>query len=211
MRKPRILIADDHRLLTEAFEKLLESQCEIVGPVADGRALLDAARELEPDIILLDISMPLLNGLEAGRRIRKLLPDVKLIYLTVNEDPEVAAEAFRLGASGYLLKNSAANELFQAVNEVARGRSYLTPLVARGTIEAMKRATPRKAEDRLTPRQREVLQLLAEGHSMKEAGTILGVTARTVAHHKYTMMRGLEIGTTAELVQFAVKHGIVSA
>ena len=211
MRRPRILIADDHRLLVEAFEKLLENRCEIVGSVADGRALLEAAREVEPDIILLDISMPLLNGLEAGRRIRKMLPDVKLIYLTVNEDPEVAAEAFRLGASGYLLKNSAANELFQAVEEVARGRSYVTPLVARGTIKALKEATPRKPEKRLTPRQREVLQLLAEGHSMKQVGSILGVTARTVAHHKYTMMQTLDIGTSAELVQFAVKHGVVSA
>ena len=131
MRQPRVLLADDHRLLREAFAQLLQTECEVVGAVADGRALLDAAPDLRPDIVVLDIAMPLLNGLDAARQLKRLMPAVKVIFLTVSEDPDLAAEAFRAGASGYLLKNSAASELLQAIQEVYQGRSYVTPLATR--------------------------------------------------------------------------------
>lgn len=212
MKRPRVLLADDHKLLLEAFQKLLEPDCEVVGKVADGRALLVAASELEPDIIVLDIAMPLLNGLDAGGQIKKMMPDVKLIFLTVNEDPDFVSEAFRVGASGYLLKSSAASELFQAIQDVSRGRAYVTPLVAQGMVDSfIEGPKRRKASDKLTPRQREVLQLLAEGRSMKEAAAILNVTPRTVAFHKYRMMEELRLKTNAELIQFAVKQGLTSS
>src|SRR5262249_31750722 len=157
--------------------------------VADGRALLAAAPQLRPDVVVLDIAMPLLNGLDAARQLRREMPGVKVIFLTVNEDPELAAEAFRAGASGYLLKNSAAAELGQAVEEVSRGRSYVTPLVTQGLVENfLHEPEPAKRTAALSARQREVLQLLAEGHTMKEIGRLLKITARTVAFHKYTMM-----------------------
>ncbi len=211
MKRPRVLLADDHKLLLEAFQKLLEPDCEIVGCVTDGRALLVAASELEPDIIVLDISMPMLNGLDAGRQIKKMMPDVKLIFLTVNEDPDFVSEAFRMGASGYLLKRSAASELFQAIQDVCRGRAYVTPLVAQGMIDSfIDGPKRRKASGKLTPRQREVLQLLAEGRSMKEAAAILNVTPRTVAFHKYRMMDELRLKTNAELIRFAIKRGLTS-
>jgi DNA-binding NarL/FixJ family response regulator len=212
MKRPRVLLADDHKLLLEAFQKLLEPDCEVVGKVADGRALLAAASELKPDIIVLDIAMPLLNGLDAGGQIKKMMPDVKLIFLTVNEDPDFVSEAFRVGASGYLLKSSAASELFQAIQDVSRGRAYVTPLVAQGMVDSfIEGPKRRKASDKLTPRQREVLQLLAEGRSMKEAAAILNVTPRTVAFHKYRMMEELRLKTNAELIQFAVKQGLTSS
>ncbi len=209
MNRPRVLLADDHTLLLEAFEKLLEPTCEIVGKVADGRALLKAAAKLDPDVIVADISMPLLNGLDAGRQLRKMYPDVKLIYLTMNDDPDIAAEALTMGASGYLLKSSAASELLQAIREVVKGRSYVTPLVTRGVVESLQKPGRRKASA-LTARQREVLQLLAEGHTMKEAAEVLNVTPRTIAFHKYRMMEKLGLENSAELIQFAIKQGIVS-
>lgn len=211
MNRPRVLLADDHRLLLEAFTKLLEPACEIVGTVGDGRALLSVARELQPDIIVLDIAMPLLNGLDAGRQLKQLLPGIKLIYLTMNEDPDLAAEAFRIGASGYLLKNSAGSELSQAIHAALHGEAYVTPLATHGMVESLVQGPyRRRVSTNLTPRQREVLQLLAEGHSMKEVGNILGVTPRTVAFHKYRMMEELGIKSNAELVQFAIKQGLIS-
>ncbi len=209
MTKPRVLLADDHALLLGAFEKLLAGDCEIVGQVGDGRAVVDAAERLKPDVVVLDISMPLLNGLEAGRQIRQKLRDVKLVFLTMNEDPDLAAEAFRAGASAYLLKRSAASELLTAIREVMRARSYITPLVAEGLIESLQHTDDNNPAHELTPRQREVLQLLAEGHSMKEVATVLNLTPRTVAFHKYRMMEQLRVKTTAELIQYAVKHHIV--
>lgn len=209
VKRPRVLLADDHMLLLEAFTKLLEPECEVVGTVADGRALLAAAPELEPDVIVLDISMPLLNGLDAGRQLKRTLPDVRLIFLTVNEDPEFAAEAFRGGASGYLLKKCAASELFQAIQRVLQGASYVTPLIRQDVADAQA-PRRRKTASRLTSRQREVLQLLAEGHSMREAASLLRVTPRTVAFHKYRMMDELGLRTNAELIQFAIKRGIIS-
>src|SRR4029079_19356823 len=209
MGKPRVLLADDHALILGAFEKLLAGECDIVGQVGGGRALVAAVEALDPDIVVLDISMPLLNGLDAGRQIKQKWRNVKLVYLTMNEDPDLAAEAFRAGASGYLLKSSAASELAAAIREVAHGRSYITPLVAEGLVEALQHVSDRGTRDDLTPRQREVLQLLAEGRSMKAVASLLNLTPRTVAFHKYQMMEQLKVKSTAELIQYAVKHHIV--
>jgi DNA-binding NarL/FixJ family response regulator len=204
--RPRILLADDHVLVLEAFRALLEPEFEVVGTVTDGRALLTEFSRLNPDVVLIDISMPLLNGLDAGRQLKMQQRAVKLIYLTMNPDPGLAGEALRLGASGYVLKSSAASELTQAIREALRGRSYITPLIARDVVGSL---IDRRAGPELTVRQREVLQLLAEGRSMKEVGTILNVAPRTVAFHKYRMMEQLKLKTSAELVQFAVKQGVV--
>jgi DNA-binding NarL/FixJ family response regulator len=209
MGTARVLLADDHALLLGAFEKLLAGECEVVGQVNDGRALLAATEKLMPDVVILDISMPLLNGLEAGRQIKRHFRNVKLIFVTMNEDPDVAAEAFRSGASGYLLKRSAASELTTAIREVMLGHSYITPLVATGLVGSLLHADEMKQSDVLTSRQREVLQLLAEGHSMKEIAGVLNLTPRTVAFHKYRMMEQLNVKSTAELIQYAVKHHIV--
>jgi len=208
MRAPRVLLADDHALLLGAFEKLLATECEVVGLASDGRALVAAAEALKPDVIVLDIAMPLLNGLEAGRQIKRKLPDVKLVFLTMNEDPELAAEAFRSGASAYLLKRSAASELTTAIREVMNGRSYVTPLITSGMVGSLLKKKDGGEAD-LTPRQREVLQLLAEGHSMKEVASLLNLTPRTVAFHKYEMMKRLNVNSTAELIRYAVKRHIV--
>jgi len=210
MSRPRVLLADDHELLLGAFEKLLSPECEIVGQVSDGRALVEAAERLHPQIIVLDISMPHLNGLEAGRQIKQSMRDVKLVFLTMNEDPDLAAAAFRAGASAYLLKRSAASELSTAIREVMQGRSYVTPLVTEGLVGSLMHAGPaQQAAHELTPRQREVLQLLAEGKSMKEVAAVLKLTPRTVAFHKYQMMDQLNIKSTAELIRYAVSHHIV--
>jgi DNA-binding NarL/FixJ family response regulator len=208
MQRPRVLLADDQALLMDAFEKLLVPECDIVGQAADGRALVAAASMLKPDVIVLDIGMPLLNGLEAGRQIKQTLHEVKLVFLTMNQDPDLATEAFRVGASAYLLKHSAASELTTAIREVMQGRSYVTPLVTKGLVGALLNEG-RKPQHVLTSRQREVLQLLAEGRSMKEVADVLNVTARTVAFHKYRMMEQLGIKTTAELIHYAVKSHIV--
>ena len=210
MIRPRVLLADDHTLLLEAFSKLLAEDCDIVGTVSDGRALIEAAKTLKPDVVVADIAMPLLNGIDATRQLKQLLPATKVVVLTMNEDPDLAVEAFRAGASGYLLKRSAASELLTAIREVMQRRSYVTPLVTAGFVGSILQ-DPHKARsaDQLTPRQREVLQLIAEGRSMKEIASILDVTPRTVAFHKYQMMEHLRIRTTAELIQFAIRHHIV--
>ena len=209
MRGPRVLLADDHTLVRGAFEKLLAAECEVVGSVSDGRAAVEATEKLMPDVVVLDVAMPLLNGLEAGRQIKQRFRSVKLIFVTMNEDPDLAAEAFRSGASGYLLKRSAASELTTAIREVMSGRSYITPLVASGLVGSLLHPDEHAPAHVLTARQREVLQLLAEGHSMKEAASVLNITPRTVAFHKYQMMDQLKVTSTAELIQFAVKHHIV--
>jgi DNA-binding NarL/FixJ family response regulator len=209
MERPRVLLADDHSLLLGAFEKLLAGEFDIVGQVSDGRALVAAAEQVRPDVIVLDISMPLLNGLEAGRQIKQKAPQVKLVFLTMNEDADLAAEAFRAGASAYLLKRSAASELSTAIHEVMKGRSYVTPLVTEGLVGSLMHGEEHKPSHELTPRQREVLQLLAEGHSMKEVASVLNLTPRTVAFHKYRMMEQLKVKSTAELIQYAVKNHIV--
>jgi DNA-binding NarL/FixJ family response regulator len=207
---PRVLLADDHTMLLDAFRRLLEPACEVVGVVSDGRALLEAAPRLKPDVIVADISMPLLNGLDACRQLQPRLPQTKWVFLTVNEDPDVAVAAFQMGCLGYLLKSSAASELFLAIKRAMLGEFYITPLLAKGvSLGVFLTRGSRPRTDSLTPRQREVLQLLAEGRLMKEAADILGMSPRTVAFHKYSIMNQLGIKSTAALVQYAVKHGLV--
>jgi DNA-binding NarL/FixJ family response regulator len=183
-----------------------------VATVSDGHALLDVAATLKPDVILLDIGMPLLNGLEAGRQLKKKMSAVKLIFLTMHQDPDLAVEAMRSGASGYLLKTSAPSELLHAIQEALKGRSYITPQIAGGMEKSFIRdPRGRQQTKSLTPRQREVVQLLAEGKSMKEIADLLNVTPRTVAFHKYRTMEELALKSTAELIQFAIKNHIVVA
>jgi DNA-binding NarL/FixJ family response regulator len=209
--RPRILLADDHTMLLEAFQRLLAPECDVVGAVADGRALLEIAPRLKPDVIVVDVSMPLLNGMDACRQLKPKLQGTKWVFLTVNADPDVAAEAIRLGASAYLLKSSAASELFTAIQEAMSGRQYVTALITKGApLTSFLGRTHQPEGNKLTCRQREVLQLLAEGRLMKEVADILGVSTRTVAFHKYAMMQELGVKTSAELVQYAVKQGLVN-
>ena len=210
--RSKILIADDHNLIAELCRKLLESEFDIVGVVNDGRSLIRSAQELKPQVIIVDIAMPSLNGLDAAQQIKQLLPEVKIVFLTMSTGTELAAEAFRRGASGYLLKTCATGELVQAVRSVLRGRSYVSRSMARDSLEfLLRQGTPLPAEgERLTPRQREVLQLVAEGKSMKEVAAILKLTPRTVAFHKYRMMETLGVRNTAELVQYAMRHHVVA-
>ena len=209
MRMPRIILADDHTVFVEALCKLMAPHVEVVATVGDGRALLHIAPTLKPDVVVVDVAMPLLNGLDAGRELKKSLPNVKLIFLTMNEDPDLAVEAMKSGASGYLLKTSAGSELFSAIREALRGKTYVTPQIVRGMEESFIR-DPRgaKRDKSLTPRQREVVQLLAEGKPMKVVADILRITPRTVAFHKYRVMQYLGLRTSAELVQFAIKNRI---
>jgi DNA-binding NarL/FixJ family response regulator len=211
--RSRILIADDHNLVAELCKKLLETEFDVVGIVGDGRALVRAASELKPDVIVVDVAMPILNGLDAGRQVKEILPSVKLVYLTMNPDPEVAAEAFARGASGYLLKTCAASEMVQAVRDVLRGKTYLSHAMSRDAIDCLRWQHKELVDEneRLTDRQREVLQLLAEGRVMKEVGGILKMTTRTVAYHKYRIMEVLGAKSNAELVKYAVRSHIVAA
>lgn len=211
--RSRILIADDHTLVAELCKKLLEAEFDVVGTVSDGHALVRAAGELKPDVVVVDVAMPILNGLDAGRQLKEMLPVVKLIFLTMNPDIEIAAEAFRRGANGYLLKTCAAAELVLGVRDVLRGKSYLSPALSKDTINFLRNQDKQMVAEaeRLTERQREVLQLLAEGKVMKEVSTILHMSTRTVAYHKYRMMEVLGAKSTAELVKYAIKHHIVAA
>ena len=208
----RIILADDHTLMVDALKQLLKPEFEVVGTFADGRALVESALLLKPDVIVLDIGMPIMNGLNAGQRLKRLRPALKLIYLTMNHDPDIAAEAFRVGASGYLLKNSPATELIDAIRKVVRGNSYVTPLLKEDVVGSPSHHFKNlKSSNYLTLRQKEVLQLLAEGRSMKEAAYILKVSPRTVAFHKYTMMDHLRIKTSAELIQYAMNSHVLAA
>jgi len=211
--RSRILIADDHNLVAELCKRLLETEFDVIGVVSDGRALVRVAGELRPDVVVVDIAMPILNGLDAGRQVKEMLPAVKLVYLTMNPDVAVAAEAFRRGASGYLLKTCAAVEMVKAVREVLRGKTYVSSALSRETVNFLRRqdTTMIDEDDRLTTRQREVLQLLAEGKVMKEVGDILRMTTRTVAYHKYRMMEVLGAKSNAELVKYAVRKHMVAA
>jgi DNA-binding NarL/FixJ family response regulator len=211
MTRPRVLLADDHLMLLDALKGLLEPAYSVVGLVLEGRALLKAADRLRPDVVVLDIAMPHLNGLDAGRQLRKKMPAVKLIFLTMNEDPYMVGEAFRAGASAFLLKQAAGMELTDAIAKVLKGGTYVTPRAAKGqTNISLREPQDRDHAPEPTSRQREVIQLLAEGRSMKEAAHILNITVRTIAAHKYSVMDLLQIETNAELVQYAVKHGIIS-
>jgi DNA-binding NarL/FixJ family response regulator len=212
MHRSRILIADDHNLVAELCKKLLEGEFEVVGTVTDGRALVLEASELKPDVIVVDIAMPVLNGLDAAQRVREMFPAVKLIFLTMNNDAEVAAEAFRRGAVGYLLKTCAASQLVTAVRDVLRGKTYLSPTLSRDTVDFLRRRHEKLVEEgeRLTERQREVLQLLAEGKVMKEVSGILNMTTRTVAFHKYRIMAILGAKSDADLVKYAVRNHMIA-
>ena len=211
--RPKVIIADDHTLVAEACKQLLEPEYNVVATVGDGRTLVHLATSLRPQVVIVDISMPLLNGLDAGRQIKKAVHSTKLVYLTMNQDADLAAEAFRCGAAAYLLKTCAASELKVAIEEVLKGKSYLSPAIAKGTVNFLLNRTPASAEVArpLTSRQREVLQLLAEGKSMKEVGSVLNLATRTVAFHKYRIMKVLDVHSDAELVRYAIKKRILIA
>ena len=212
MKRTRVILADDHTLMLEALKTLLESEFDVVGVFPDGLSLVETAPALSPNVIVLDVGMPKMNGLLAGQRLKQLMPFVKLIYLTMNHDPDVAAQAFRLGASGFLLKNSAATELVRAIREAARGGSYVTPLMTKDMVGSFVQNFKHRKEPRdLTLRQKEVLQLLVEGRSMKEAAFILNISPRTVAFHKYTMMEHLSLRSSAELIQYAMRNSVTAA
>jgi DNA-binding NarL/FixJ family response regulator len=211
MARIRILLADDHAMICAAFQRLLEPEYEVIGSVADGHELLSKAVEWKPDVVLLDIAMPLLNGLDAARKLRQIAPQIKLIFLTMNSDIELAAEAFRIGASAYLLKNSQGWELLKAVHSAMKGIRYVTPQIAHSMEELFVRDP--KALDRgrhLTARQLEVLQLLAEGRSLKEIAHLLQITHRTVRFHKTQIMAELRVTSTSELIQYAIRRGMIS-
>src|SRR5687767_10572962 len=214
MKRTSVLIADDHSLVVEGFRRLLEKDFDIIGVAENGRALVVAAKKLQPDLVLLDISMPLLNGIDAARQIKSILPKVKIIFLTMHGDPTYAAEAFRAGGDAYVLKRSAVSELELAIREVLNGRSYVTPLVTKGildpTDEPDQSPVSKLMFHGLTSRQREVLQLVAEGHSTKIIAGLLNVSVKTIEFHKSGIMERLGIRTTAELTRYAVTHGIVS-
>jgi len=212
MTNYRVLIADDHTLIAELCRRLLEREFDIVGVVSNGRKLVRAALELRPDVVVLDIAMPILNGLDAGVQVKEALPAVKLVYLTMNPDPVVAAEALERGAAGYLLKTCASSELVVAVRSALQGRTYISKAISRDTLDSLRWQHRRlvEEEEKLTERQREVLQLLAEGKVMKEIGTILNMSTRTVAFHKYRMMDVLGAKSNAELVRYAVRRHLVA-
>lgn len=214
MTFPRVLIADDHSIVLAGLRKLIEAQCKVIGTVEDGRALIEEAQKLRPDIILLDISMPLLNGLDAARRLRKLVPGSKLIFLTMHASPTYAAEAFKAGASAYLIKRSAASELMQAIQAVLRGQHYLTPLITKDvlamTLSCREGQVRKRAVVALTPRQREVLQLIAEGKGTKDIAATLNISVKTVEFHKFRIMDVLDLHSTAELTKYAIAEGLVS-
>ncbi len=213
-KKPRLLMADDHSIMLAGLRKLVEGTCEVVGAVEDGRALVEAAERLRPDLILIDISMPLLNGMDAARQIKKSVPDAKLIFLTMHASPVFATEALQTGASGYLLKQSAASELPLAIDTVLKGQIYLTPTITKPVLDAMAKPKPmelRKSLMDLTPRQREVLQLLAEGKSPKDIAVLLNLSIKTVEFHKTRLMEQLDLHSTLALAKFAIAEGLVSA
>ena len=210
MGRARILLADDHTLVVEGFRKILEPEFEIAGVVSDGRALLTVALQQKPDVIVLDIGMPLVSGIDAGRELKRLIPRTKLIVLTMNEDADIAREALRRWASAYLLKKSAGAELINAVREVLKGRTYVTPRLAQQLMDQFVRDPRLGRTKELTPRQREVLHLLAEGRTMKETADLLHLTPRTIAFHKYRIMEEFGLKTNSDLVRFAIRERVVS-
>jgi DNA-binding NarL/FixJ family response regulator len=209
--RTRILLADDHTMMNEGLRSLLvENNQDVVGVVGDGRALLAAAPALNPDVVIVDISMPLMNGLDAAIKLRQLLPQVRIVFLTMKDDPNLAAAVLGLGPVGYVLKHSAASELLTAIAEVMHGRPYVTPRL-KPENWAVREARAQQFAKELTPRQREVLQLLAEGRPMKEVGGILNVSEKTVMFHKYHIMRSFNLKNNADLVLLALKQGLISA
>ncbi len=207
--RPRILIADDHKLIAEAFKSFLANDFDVIATVHDGRSLIQAANTLRPDVILADIGMAFLNGLRAAERVKRVLPEVKVIFVTINQDPGIIAEAFRLGGSGYLLKTSAASELARAIRYALQGKPYLSPSLAASMPELLSQLEIQPSGCNLTDRQVEVLQLLAEGRSMKETAAVLNLATRTIAFHKYRIMDSLGVHSDAEMVQYAMREHIV--
>ena len=208
-RRTRVLLADDHPIVVEGLATLLKNRFDLVGTVSNGNELIDLARKLRPDVIVADISMPVVSGLEALRRLKAAKSDAKVIFLTMHADAQLATEAFRAGASGYVLKQSAGEELIAAIQEALQGRTYLTPLITKDVISTLTESPP-QPDLKLTPRQREVLRLIAEGRRMKEIGAILELSTRTVETHKYEMMRALGVESTAGLVRYAIQIGLVA-
>jgi DNA-binding NarL/FixJ family response regulator len=214
----RILLADDHVLVAEGIQKLLEPEFELVGIVADGRSLVTAAVKLQPDIVVVDISLPLLNGLDASQQLKKHNPNLKIIVLTMHSEPNFVTQAFRVGVSGYVLKQSVGSELVQAIREVIKGRTFVSPMVAQSLVDqAVNQTTPDgprepKADfaQALSSRQREVLQLVAEGKATKEIASILNVSVKTVEFHKTRIMKELRLRTAAELTKYAIAAGLTS-
>jgi DNA-binding NarL/FixJ family response regulator len=209
--RPRVLLADDHLLVAEALKSLLAPEFELVGVVEDGRAMLEAAGTLRPDVIVADITMPRLNGIDALHQLRQGGNRVPVVFLTMHRDASFARRALEAGASAFVLKHSASVELVSAIRAALEGKTYLTPQLAGEVLDAMK-GGPQQAGDKaasLTPRQREVLQLLAEGRSAKEIASALAISTRTVEFHKYQMMETLGLHTSAELIRFAIRQGLV--
>ena len=213
MKRARILLADDHKIVAEGLHGLLEPEFEVVGIVEDGRALVAQAKALGPDVIVADITMPLLNGIEAVLQLKKAEVAAKVVFLTMHQDATYAARAFEIGASGFVLKHSAPSELVTAIREALAGRTYVTPLIAKEVMQAYRDGAARQQEPsrKLTPRQREVLQLFAEGRSAKEVAAILKISPRTAEFHKASIMKLLELGSTADLTKYAVRHGIIAS
>jgi DNA-binding NarL/FixJ family response regulator len=210
-RRPRILLADDHLMLLDAFKSLLQPYCEIVGTATNGRALIELSLATQPELIILDIFMPGLNGLDACVQIRAKQPNIKFIFLTVNEDPYLAAEAIGAGASGFLLKHSASSEMILAIESAMVNKIYITPLITKDKpLNVFVDDATSLAKESLTSRQREVISLLAEGKKMKEVARMLNVTTRTIAFHKYSIMDRLGLKTSAELVQYAIEHQLLT-
>lgn len=212
MKRARVLLADDHRIVAEGLRGLLEPEFELVGIVEDGRAMLEAVDRLNPDVVVADVSMPLLNGIEAVRQLKKKNRKIAVVMLTMHLDVTYAASAFEAGAAGYVLKHSAPSELIAAINSALKGRTYITPLLAGELLQFHKQKPQSQSGEaaQLTPRQREVLQLLAEGRCVKEVASILQISTRTVEFHKYGIMELLGLKSSADLVRYAVKHGIVT-
>ena len=212
MSKPRVLLADDHRIVAEGLRSLLEPEFELVGIVENGRALLDAAEKLQPDVIVADISMPLLNGIEAVRQLKKTDNDIRVVFLTMHPDITYAVSALEAGAPGYVLKHSAPSELNAAVRSALKGKVYVTPLLEGEVMSSPTKGSQERRDEssHLTGRQREVLQLLAEGYLAKEISSMLNISTRTVEYHKYQMMKDTGLKTVADLIRYAVKHNIVS-
>lgn len=208
-KRPRVLLADDHSVVAEALKSMLADDYEIVGMVTDGRTLIAKATELKPELILADIGMPLLNGLEAAERIRQTLPQIRFVFLTMMNDPNVAAAALSLAPVGYILKHSVVSELKTAMTEVLQGRSFVTPRLKPENWAVQKERAAQVSKE-LTPRQRDVLQLLAEGRPMKEIADILRLSEKTVEFHKYHIMKSCNLRNNADLVLFALKNGLIS-
>lgn len=211
LRKPRVLMADDHSIVLTGVRNLIEDRCEVVGTVDNGRALVEAAERLRPELVILDISMPILNGLDAARHIKKSCPETKLIFLTMHTSPRFVTGAVKAGGSGYVLKHTASDELCPAIEAVLKGQTYLTPAIVQPMLDSLQQSGRKKGVDDLTPRQREVLQLIGEGKGLKDIAVLLNLSVKTVDFHKTCLMEQLNLHSTPALIRFAIAEGLVSA